>query len=136
MVISEKKKQLAGYRLSQAVESLDEAVFLLQGGKSLRSVMNRIYYSMFYSVLALLIFEPYSSSKHSGVISYFNKRFIKTGEFPKEVGRSLNKAFDLRQRGDYREQVELTYEQVEPFLKSAREVIELVMEYLRGKGRI
>ena len=86
MVISEKKKQLAGYRLSQAVESLDEAVFLLQGGKSLRSVMNRIYYSMFYSVLALLIFEPYSFSKHSGVISYFNKRFIKTGNFQRKLG--------------------------------------------------
>ncbi len=76
------------------------------------------------------------SPKHSGVIPYFSKRFIKTGEFPREIGRALNKAFDLRQRGDYREQVELTYEQVEPFLKSAREVIELVTEYLRGRGGI
>lgn len=58
----EKRKELAYYRIKQAEESLDEARFLLSGGKSPRSVMNRVYYAMFYSVLAVLIYEPYSSS--------------------------------------------------------------------------
>jgi len=55
---------------------------------------------MFYAILALLIFEPYSSSKHSGVLSYFNKHFIKKGILPEELGRAVNKAYELRQRGD------------------------------------
>jgi len=65
MSIDEKKKLLARHRLQQAAESLQEAQYLFAGEKSLRSVVNRIYYGMFYAVLALLIYEPYASSKHS-----------------------------------------------------------------------
>jgi len=101
----EGKRQLALYRIQQAEESMDEARYLLAGNKSPRSVINRAYYSMFYSILALLIFEPYSSSKHSGVLSYFNRRFIKGGIISRDIGRAVNKAFDIRQRGDYREQI-------------------------------
>ena len=117
-MIEEAKRQLelALYRIQQAEESLDEARYLLAGNKSTRSVINRAYYSMFYSILALLIFEPYSSSKHSGVLSYFNRHFLKGGMIPKDIGRAVNKAFDIRQRGDYREQISLNSTQVEPFI--------------------
>jgi len=128
--IQEKQRDLSLYRLQQAEESLDEAKYLFEGYKSPRSVINRAYYAMFYSVLALLIFEPFSSSKHSGVLSYFNHRFIKGGLIPKDLGRAVNKAFDIRQRGDYREQVILTREQVEPFLDWARKFIDSVKSYL------
>ena len=108
MTANEKKRDLALYRLQQAEESLDEARFLYEGQKSPRSVINRAYYAMYYSVLALFIFESYSSSKHSGVLSYFNQRFIKGNLIPQDVGRAINRAFDLRQRGDYREYVTLS----------------------------
>ena len=92
----EKQKELARYRVQQAEESLDEARFLLAGGKSARSVINRAYYAMFYAVLALLVYEEFSSSKHSGVLSYFNRRFIKGGVFDKSLGLWLGRAFELR----------------------------------------
>jgi uncharacterized protein (UPF0332 family) len=53
MMTDEKKNLLALHRLQQAKESVEEARYLLDGGKSLRSVANRIYYGMFYAVLAL-----------------------------------------------------------------------------------
>ena len=62
MTTEEKKRLLALHRLQQATESLEEARYLFDGGKSLRSVANRVYYGMFYSVLALLIYEPYRRS--------------------------------------------------------------------------
>jgi uncharacterized protein (UPF0332 family) len=126
----EKQIQLSRFRLKQAAESIDEAVCLLSGKGSPRSIINRAYYAMFYSVLALIVFEPYSSSKHSGVLSYFNKKFIKEGLLPEELGRSINKAFELRQEGDYREYVELTYEQVKPFIEEARVFVQKVKDYL------
>lgn len=92
MTEEDKRSALAKYRIKQAEESLAEARFLLSGNKSPRSVINRAYYAMFYAVLALFIYEPYSSSKHSSVLSYFNKRFIKEGIFDKELGRCFNKA--------------------------------------------
>jgi uncharacterized protein (UPF0332 family) len=127
---SEKKIQLAKYRLKQAEDSISEAECLLSGNESPRSIMNRAYYAMFYGVLALLVFEQYYSSKHAGVISYFNKRFIKEGVFPKPLGHSINKAFEMRQEGDYREYVELDYEQVKPFIGQAKQFVEAVREYL------
>ena len=130
------KKQLALHRIQQAEESLDEARYLFDGRKSPRSIINRAYYSMFYSILALLIFEPYSSSKHSGVLSYFNRHFIKSGLITKDIGRAVNKAFDIRQRGDYREQVKLDHDQVEPYIDWAEKLIASVKEFLNSKGRI
>lgn len=136
MSTDEKKKLLALHRLQQATESLQEAEYLFAGGKSLRSVVNRIYYGMFYSVLALLIYEPYASSKHSGVLAYFNKHFVKGGLFSESLGRSLNKAFELRQRGDYREYFELEKVQVEPLLEDALEFVDAVRAYLVDSARI
>src|SRR4030042_2083831 len=92
--------------------------------------MNRAYYSMFYAVLSLIVFETFSSSKHSGVLSYFNKRFIKERTFAEELGRSINKAFELRQEGDYREYTELNYEDVEPFISQAQTFLNAVKEFL------
>ena len=136
MNVEEEKKTLALYRIQQAEESLDEAQYLFDGDKSPRSVINRAYYSMFYSILALLIFEPYSSSKHSGVLSYFNRHYIKNGLISKDIGRAVNKAFDVRQRGDYREQVIYTREQVEPFIDWAGKLIGAVKDFLKNNGYI
>ena len=130
MTVEEKQQELSRYRVRQAEESLDEARFLLSGNKSARSVLNRVYYAMFYAVLALLVYEPYFSSKHSGVLSYFNKRFIKEHIFPEELGRSINKAFELRQRGDYREYVTLHYEQIEPLIGQTEAFLLAVKDYL------
>jgi uncharacterized protein (UPF0332 family) len=91
---------------------------------------------MFYSILPLLIFEPYSSSKHSGVLSYFNRRFIKGGIIPKDIGRAVNKAFDIRQRGDYREQIALNHNQVEPFFDWAEKVIKSVTDFLKSSDHL
>jgi len=129
-VEADNKKMLAQYRLEQAGESLDEAKFLLSGKKSPRSIINRVYYAMFYAILALLIYEPYSSSKHSGVLGYFNRRFIKAGVFDREMGRWVNKAFELRQRGDYREYFEVTREQAAELVAKAGQFVSNVRSHL------
>lgn len=130
------RKALAGYRLGQAVESLDEARFLLSGEKSPRSVVNRAYYAMFYAILALLIHEPYSSSKHAGVLGYFNRRFVSQRVFDKELGRAVNKAFELRQRVDYREYVEVNRDEAAHLVAKADEFIKEVRRYLVAENRV
>ena len=133
MSVEDDKKALARYRLEQAGESLDEAKFLLSGEKSPRSIINRVYYAMFYAILALLIYEPYSSSKHSGVLGYFNRRFIKEGVFDREMGRWVNKAFELRQRGDYREYFEVTRDQAADLETKAGQFVSIVSSHLDAK---
>jgi uncharacterized protein (UPF0332 family) len=64
------------------------------------------------------------------------KSLVKKGIVSIEVGRAVNKAFDLRQRGDYRETDSITYEQVEPFLEQAKLFINSVRGYLRKPDRL
>lgn len=78
-----KQSVLAQYRLQQAEESLKEAIFLFTGGKSPRSVANRLYYGMFYAVLALLIYEPYASSNTVAYYPTLTGDSSRKGFFPK-----------------------------------------------------
>ncbi|MDO8446397.1 MAG: HEPN domain-containing protein [Deltaproteobacteria bacterium] len=90
-----------------------------------------MYYAMFYAVLALLVTEPFQGSEHSGVIGYFNKRFIREGVFPPDAGKYLNLAFEARQESDYKEFSELTTENVQELLEHAKAFIEEVRKYLK-----
>jgi hypothetical protein len=136
MTVDEEQRALARYRLQQAQESLDEARYLFSGERSPRSVVNRAYYGMFYAVLALLVYEPYSTAKHSGVVGYFNRRFIKNGLLGIEHGRAFNRAFELRQRSDYREFVQLGREEAGPLVEHATAFVRAVREYLSASGRV
>lgn len=136
MTEEEKRRVLARIRMQQAEDSLDEARFLFEGHKSTRSVINRIYYAMFYAILALLIYEPFGSSKHTAVLSYFNLNFVKKGLMPIELGRAVNKAFDLRHRADYRELPNITQAQVEPYFEQTRRFIDAVRDLLKASDGV
>lgn len=116
-------RALIRYRLKQPDESLAAAKMLLEEGL-LNSAVNRAYYAMFYAVLALLALQKKETSKHSSAISLFDKDYVKTGVFPKELSRWLHNAFDLRQRSDYGVQYI-------PLGEEAREVIEKADAFVR-----
>jgi uncharacterized protein (UPF0332 family) len=69
------------------------------------------------------------------VLSYFNRRFVNEGVFPKDIGYAINRAFEMRQQGDYRENVELTLEQVKPLIEAATCFLEMVKAYMQAKVR-
>ena len=50
-----------------------------------------------FAMRALLAFLQLDSRKHSGVISFFDKYFVKTGIFRKEFSKIVHKSFDFRQ---------------------------------------
>ena len=121
---------LIKYRLEEAENSIKEAEVLLREGMSLRSVMNRLYYAMFYAVLALLQEKELGTSKHYGAISLFDREFIKSGILDKELSKTLHRAFELRQKGDYMEQAEVTRNDVDEMLPKTKEFVNKVKGYL------
>ncbi|AEN72799.1 HEPN domain protein [Rhodothermus marinus SG0.5JP17-172] len=129
--MSDAKQELIRYRLQMARETLEDARVLHQAGRSPWSVVNRAYYAMFYAVLALLISIGKGAGKHSGVIRLFDQHFIKTGVFPREMSRWLHRAYDLRQRSDYRELDYPSPAQVSEVLQWARAFVERVEAYFR-----
>ncbi|MBK6606494.1 MAG: HEPN domain-containing protein [Leptospiraceae bacterium] len=126
----EEKQKFIFFRLKEAEESLKDAELLLQN-KSYRSSVNRSYYSMFYGILALINITGISISKHTGVISHFDKEFVKTGIFSKEFSKSLHSAFELRQESDYLDMKEVTLEETEAILLSAKSLFSQIKDYLR-----
>jgi uncharacterized protein (UPF0332 family) len=58
------------------------------------------------------------------MLSLFNRHFVKTGEFPLEDGRRLQEAFELRQRSDYHEFIQITREQAQEAVAKAEAFLE------------
>lgn len=124
------RRTLIAYRLERAHESLQDARLLARQDGSPASIINRAYYAMFYTVLALLIERGLSTSKHSGAIALFDRHFVRDGIFPKNMSRSLHRAFDMRQIGDYREMFFPTAEQALQVLQDAEAFVHEVEAYL------
>jgi uncharacterized protein (UPF0332 family) len=91
---------LIKYRLTEAKDTQAD-VELLISHKRLRAAINRIYYSMFYSLLALGSKYDIESSKHAQLIGWFNKNFVNEGLIDSKYGKIINKAFNRRTKGDY-----------------------------------
>ena len=128
----EKKQTLVKYRLERANESI-KAAQLLSENKLFIPAMNRIYYSMFYSVQALLVLNEKAFSKHGQVKGYFNKEFIKSGIFPKEFGKLFNTVFEYRQKFDYVDLLIPEEELISDYIIEARKFIDQISSYLDSK---
>ena len=128
----EEKQALVKYRLERANESIKAAQLLFEN-KLFTPAMNRIYYSMFYSVQALLVLNEKAFSKHGQVKGYFNKAFIKTGIFPKEFGRLFNTVFEYRQKFDYVDLLVPEEELISDYIVEARKFIVKISSYLNDK---
>ncbi|MGA1824535.1 MAG: HEPN domain-containing protein [bacterium] len=125
------KEILFSYRLQQAEETLSDARKMLENNLSPRSIINRAYYSMFYVLLAIFIKTDINikTSKHSGIISFFDKEFIHTGKIEKRFSKMLHKMFKARQESDYKEFVELTE-------KDATDSVKLAGEFIKNIKKI
>lgn len=123
-------KALVEYRLEQADESLVAANLLFEK-ELIRPCLNRAYYAMFYSILALLVTEKKETSRHSGAISLFDKEFVKKGVFGKDFSRWLHNAFDLRQRSDYKADYQVSNEDSSQVLEHAEKFVQGVKKRLQ-----
>lgn len=95
-------RDLARYKLERAREELDTAQLLFDNQK-LKAANNRAYYSIYYALTAVLCLEPIAFKKHKDTIAYFNKNYVHTGKFPREIGRAIAKAAKVRHASDYDE---------------------------------
>ena len=127
---------LIKYRLEQAQTAIEDARFLLEGGRSPQSIVNRAYCGMFYAILALLQSIGKVPSKHTGVISLFDTEFARKGVFPKELSRNLHRAFEMRQVSDYKTFRPITREKAQETLDNAFRFLDTVKAYLKQAGDI
>ncbi len=98
------------------------------------SSVSRAYYAMFYTAEAVLLTKNLSFSSHKGVISAFGEHFVKTGIFPRDMGRELTRAFEKRQLGDYEYTFVITEDEAEEVLDKSKDFVEEIIQYLQKNG--
>lgn len=118
--------ELSRYRFETGLEALADARIMFENGRY-KNALNRAYYAIFHAVRAVNALTGYDSSKHSGVIAYFNQNYVKSGTFPKELSKTIRLASENREKADYldffiasREEAEKQIQRAENFLESIK----------------
>ena len=114
----------AKYQFEKSRDTFREARLLYEHN-GLTGSVNRIYYSMFYSVTALMSLYGFSTSKHSGMLSNFNKEIVNKGLISKELKDFYRNMFNKRQKGDY-EIYKFTDKEVKEWLDRAEDFINAI----------
>lgn len=131
MNLEQKNRELLiKHRLEQADETIDD-VQLLVDNERFRAAINRIYYGMFYTLLALGLKKGFATSKHSQLIGWFNKEYIKTNLLDRSLGRIITNAYNRRTKGDYDSFIEFDKETVKEKFDEMKVFIESIKKYLK-----
>jgi uncharacterized protein (UPF0332 family) len=115
--------------LKKAQEDLKASEIMIEND-IYRVAVSRIYYAMFYIAEALLLTKGLIFTSHKGLMSSFNKEFIKSGIFNIKFGRLLRDAFDIRQNSDYEIVPDITESKTKELLLAAKEFLEEAKKYL------
>ena len=121
--------ELVKYRLESAKEQLDSAKILLDNEKYKDSI-GRSYYAIFTAVRAVLARDSVDFAKHAGVISYFQREYIKTGIFDRKYSTYLQEAFQVRNNCDYDDFYVVAKSDAEEQYARAVEYYGIIKEYL------
>ena len=125
--------EIANYRLQTAEEDLDAAKKLLQDN-SIRIANNRAYYAIYHAVSAVHALEKKAYKRHKDAISNFNKDYIRTEIFPREFGRRIVRAEEIRHASDYSDFYIASREDAELLIGTAEELIVLIKIYIEKRS--
>lgn len=121
---------LVSYRLTSAKDKLTSAKILLEAGQYKDSI-GRSYYAIFSAIRAVLAIENVDFSKHSGVIAYFQKEFVKTEIFDKKYAKYLQQAFQIRNSCDYDDFFIVSKQDEEDQYERATEILIVIDKYIK-----
>ena len=119
------QKDLVKYRLARAKETFEEAQILAEREKW-NATINRLYYSAYYAVMAILLHSGLKPTTHNGAKSNFTEHFIKTNIISKELGKIYSQLFTLRHKGDYDDFFNFQKDQVIPYFATVKELINVI----------
>lgn len=125
----ENRLELMQYRLAMAKERLESSRLLLEH-QSYKDSIGRSYYAMFTAVRAILAMDGVDFKKHAGVISYFQREYVKTGIFEVQYSKYLSQAFQIRNNTDYADFFVVSREEAEEQYRRAADFYGRIESYL------
>ena len=128
-----RQEELSRYRIQEAKNSLKVAEHCLKEDLYKDSI-NRSYYAAFYAIKAVLALGTIDFKRHKDVVAYFNKEYVATNVFPRELGKRLGMLKQLREKSDYDDFYIASRDKAEGQYHTAKYTIEKVEEYLKNNG--
>ena len=119
------RKTLVDLELQKAHEAFGDIKVLISAQRW-SGAANRLYYSVFHAVNALLTHDSHPVNTHRGSHAIFNLYYIKTGKLPEECGRLYNNLQTLREESDYNCVFNASEADIKDGIEPARKLIESI----------
>jgi uncharacterized protein (UPF0332 family) len=126
------RKDLLIYRLESAKEDL-KAAKTLYDTASYKAANNRAYYAIYHAINAVHALNGKGYKRHKDAIANFNKEYVKTEIFPKDIGRKIAGAEEIRHASDYDDFYIATEKEAAQQIATAEEFIKMVEKYCMEK---
>lgn len=118
----DKRQDLCNYRIDQATETINVAKLCFENGHY-KDAINRAYYAAFYAVKAVLALDNIDFKRHKDVVAAFNRDYIASGMYEKEIGRLLSRLQKKRENSDYDDFYIASKEEAEDQIKFAEQIV-------------
>ena len=128
----EERRIIVEMELEKAERTFEEQK-LLRDGAQWSTLANRLYYSLFHAVSALLISEGHEVGTHKGAAIRFQQYFVKTKRFAVEDGRFYSQMQTMRENADYNCSYDVSEEEVVERIEPTRQLIEKIKQYIANK---
>lgn len=122
------RKDLALYRLQTARSDL-KSVRILLAAEEYKGANNWAYYAIFHAINAIHALSGKAYKRYKDAIGNFNKDYVKTEIFPREIGRRIGEAEEIRHASDYDDFYIASREESERQVAVADEFILLLENY-------
>lgn len=131
-MLSEKSIDLSYYRIKNAENKLYFSKLALDH-EGYKNSISDSYYCIFNAIRSILALEDKDFKKHSYVISYFQKEYLKSNIFDRKYSDIIKNAFKCRNLSDYEDFYIAFRSDAEEQYNNAKEFLEAVKTYLEKR---
>ena len=128
-------RELAGYRLARAKEMLTASQSNLEIGQY-KTSLNRSYYAVFHAMRSANALKGYDSSKHSGVIAFFTKEYLKTEILDRGLAAIIKDSSLCREKSDYDDFYVAGKAEAAEQLNNAQYFVQQIEIYVSAAGEV
>jgi uncharacterized protein (UPF0332 family) len=121
----EKRDTVISLEIAKAFTTQEEVDLLVEKGYW-NAAANRLYYSVFHAVSALLIHDGIRIKSHKGAGVMLNQHYIQTNMISPELGKLYRRLELMREESDYNCFYNTSPEELKKELEPARELIDTI----------
>lgn len=96
-------------------------------------VANRLYYSVFHAVTALMLADGIRTNTHKGISAQFGYHYVLTGQFSREDGILYSRLQTMREKADYQNTFTLPSDKGEALISEARKLQQRIITVITRK---